>query len=195
MPHLQMFIPYNRPFPVLPADSSVALCACRDAVRPTPEQQQLGEMPQGSALTFHLSGPEQLAVGNGHIMLSNDMFNVGASTLEMLLGRDVFNSLLVEVEVPGHQEPAGALFPPGNLAQQQQQLQLVKIKAALLRWVMEAGLQGNSLVLGWLGVVLGQLHPDPEERLSPAQAAARLRLLARTYGEGSGALAAAMGGI
>jgi hypothetical protein len=74
-----------------------------------------------------------------------------------------------------------------------QQQQMVRIKGALMRWVKEAKEEGNSLLLGWLGVVLGQVHPDPEERLTCAQAAERLQQLHKAYGDGSN-LAVALSG-
>jgi hypothetical protein len=62
-----------------------------------------------------------------------------------------------------------------------------------MRWVQEAKQGANSLLLGWLGVVLGQVHPDPEERLTGAQAAERLQQLHKTLGDGT-ALAIALSG-
>jgi hypothetical protein len=99
---------------------------CRDAICPTAEQQRLGQIPQSSALTFHLSGPEQLAEGNGVTLLSNDHFNVGAATLELLLGKERFGKLLVAVNVPGYAEAFSCLFPPGDAALQQQQMVRIK---------------------------------------------------------------------
>jgi hypothetical protein len=153
-------------------------------------------LPYGSTITYQLSSPEQVAAGGGVALLSNDSFNVGAATLELLLGYGTYNGLLVEAVAGTADGGAGyvvkCLFPPGNAPVQQQQL--VKIKAVLLRWVKEAKEEGNPLLLGWLGVVMGQVHPDPEERLTPAQAAERLKQLRRRYGEENAQLAAVLGG-
>jgi hypothetical protein len=107
----------------------------------------------------------------------------------LLLGGLKYYELLVTVRwmVGDKIDQTACLYHP-NHNQEQQQQQLARVKAALFDWLAEAGEGSNPTLLAWVALLVGQLHPVPEERLPAAEAAARLEQLMPALANVSGAL-------
>jgi hypothetical protein len=130
------------------------------------------------AFTARASTPAQLEGGNTVRDPLNDEFGAAASALMLLLGYAKYSQLLVGIswKLPnGEVAHDGCLYHPHR--KEQQQHQLTRVKAALHDWLAEAGQGSNPTLLAWVAILVGQLHPLPEQRLPAAEAAARLEQL------------------
>jgi hypothetical protein len=141
----------------------------------TPNMPQQALETQSTTMTTVYSCPEQLAKGPSSTILANDAWGVAAAAVELLLGKEVYDQLLIKARVPWKSFPISCLMPPGDVRRQQGQL--VRIQAAMWAWLEAAGATQDSRLLSWVSILLGMLHAVPERRLQPDVALAQLQQL------------------
>jgi hypothetical protein len=145
----------------------------RHAFRLSQQQQQLSELEQDTPLTSDNSCPEQLQVGTSRTIVGNDTFALGATGLEVVLGKEGYQELQVVSKAPWLMGSLSCLFPPQDA--QLQQHQIVRLEGALWRWLKAAGATQDRQLLKVLALLVGMVQPVPERRLTAASAQAQLQ--------------------
>lgn len=163
---------------------------CRGVIRISQEQRRSGILQIPGAFTARASTPAQLEGGNSVRDPLNDEFGAAASALMLLLGYARYSQLLVGIswKLPNGEVAHDACLYHPHKKEQQQQQQLARVKAALYDWLAEAGQGSNPTLLAWVAILVGQLHPLPQERPPAAEAAARLEQLMPALSEVCGSL-------